>query len=165
MVRIGYQGDIGSNSEEAALRFVRDYLGLQSDEYELVPLIESQRVVNKLKDKRIDYGVMAVRNSIAGIVKETEVALKGECFPVETTIVIPIHHCVFIKQGIDESVIDTVTSHIQALHQTRKTRELWHPEWCEIVSNDTASAARALAEGKLPSCYAVICRKNAGEKY
>lgn len=165
MIRIGYQGEVCSNSEEAAYNFVSNFLELKSDEYELVPLIESRYVASNIKLRKIDYGVMAIRNSIAGTVNETYEALKDKNFQSVTTIVLPIHHCIFIKQNSCEEKIDTITSHIQALNQTSKTRKAWHPEWKEIESNDTASAARNLAENIFPDSYAVICRKNAGEQY
>lgn len=61
--------------------------------------------------------------------------------------------------------IKFITSHIQALRQTENNRKLSFPNWSEQETNDTASAARNLSQGVLPDDYAVICRKNAGEKY
>ena len=73
MIKIGYQGMEGSNSEEAA-RIIAEQLAFS--EYELIPLITSKMVVDKLKMKEIDYGVMAIKNSLGGTVQETHEAKK-----------------------------------------------------------------------------------------
>ena len=164
MVRIGYQGESGSNSEAAAKRFVKSR-GFKSGEYKLVPLVESRYVVSNLKAKKIDYGVVATRNSCAGAVAETYEAIKDEYFEFVDTIILPVHHCVFIKQGVSIDHIKVVVSHIQALKQTRKTIQDKFPTWTKREVSDTAFAARNLAEGILPDDCAVICRKNAGDEY
>lgn len=71
-MKIGFQGDLFSNSEEASLQFSK-ICGLKIDKF--MPLISSKRVVESLLNKEIDYGVLAIQNKIAGIVKETEEAL------------------------------------------------------------------------------------------
>lgn len=164
MIKIGYQGEVGSNSEEAAYEFAKEK-GLQEGEYELVPLVESRYVVSALKQKKISFGVMATRNSVAGTVIETYEAIKDEYFELVATVILPIHHCVFIKPNVEMEEIKVITSHVQALHQTENNRKLSFPNWSELEANDTASAARNLSQGVLPDDYAVICRKNAGEKY
>lgn len=164
MIRIGYQGEIGSNNEAAAEVFVKD-LGLNKGEYELVPLVESRYVASYLKSKKIDYGIVATRNSEAGAVKESYEAIKDEYFEFVQTIILPIHHCVFIKPNVSEDSVTVITSHIQALRQTENNRKERFPNWVEKEANDTASAARNLSEGIFPDNYAVICRKNAGEHY
>lgn len=164
MIRIGYQGEIGSNNEAAAKEFVKNN-DWSDGEYELVPLVESRYVVSDLKAEKIDYGIVATHNSVAGTVKETYEAIKNENFEFVATIVLPIHQCLFIKRGVDINKIKYVASHIQALQQTRENRSRIYPNWEEIETNDTASAARDLSEGNFTDEYAVICRKNAGEQY
>ena len=55
MIRIGYQGIEGSNSEEAARKIAKQ---LKLSEYELIPLVTSKTVIDKLKRDEIDYGVV-----------------------------------------------------------------------------------------------------------
>ena len=164
MIRIGYQGEVGSNNEAAAEIFAEEQ-GFSKDEYELIPLVESRYVVSYLKANKIDYGVVASRNSVAGPVKETYEAIKDEYFEFVQTVILPIHHCIFIKQHMEPENIKVVTSHIQALNQTKNNRHIRFPNWEDKETNDTASAARNLSEGIFPDDYAVICRKNAGERY
>ncbi len=164
MIKIGYQGEMGSNSEAVAEIYTKEK-NYKMGEYSLIPLVESTRVINALKSGEIDYGIVAVRNSEAGLVEETCRAMAGKEFVCVKKIVLPIHHCIFIKPDADVKDIRFVTSHIQALNQTRKNRSIRFPDWAEEETNDTAAAARYLSEGILPGDHAVICRKNAGEKY
>lgn len=55
MIRVGYQGIEGSNSEEAARKIAKQ---LKLSEYELTPLVTSKMVIDKLKRNEIDYGVV-----------------------------------------------------------------------------------------------------------
>ena len=58
MIKIGYQGEIGSNSEEAARKFV---LNFKLVDVKLIPLINSKTVIENLKSKCIDYAVVATK--------------------------------------------------------------------------------------------------------
>lgn len=158
-MKIGFQGDLFSNSEEASQIFAKK---MHFENVEFIPLISSKNVVENLITKKIDYGVMATKNSIVGDVVETIDALtsKIKCISL---VEIPIHHCLFKKTPI--SRIEYIASHIQALNQTRKTRELLFKNICEVECLDTALAAKMLAFGEYPENYGVICRQNAGEFY
>lgn len=161
MMKIGYQGIEGSNSEASA-KSMAARLGWTDVEY--VPLVHSQGVVGALKAGEVDYGVMATLNHVAGVVLETETALRGLSYRMLALDCIPIHHCLFVK---DPSVreIRAVASHIQALKQCRETlaRDYPQAEWKE--EEDTAIAARHLAEGVLPPDTGVLCRRDAGESF
>ena len=71
-MKIGYQGIQGSNSEKAAKEFIKKN---NLKNVELIPLVNSEQVVRSILEKKIEYGVMAIKNSIAGNVKETETVL------------------------------------------------------------------------------------------
>lgn len=161
MIKIGYQGEIGSNNEIAAKKFVKEN-GWDDSEVELIPLLQSKYVVADLKAKKIDYAIMAARNSITGAVKESYEAVKDEYLEFVETIIIPIHHCVFISKESKIENIKYIASHIQALKQTKKTREKLFPILEEVETTDTAISAINLSNGVLPKDHAVICTKNAG---
>lgn len=159
MFKIGYQGIEGSNAETAAQRFAAEL----SHNTELVPLISSAGVVNALNDGEVDFGVMAVSNSITGKVEETEIALYEQSLSLCMILSIPIHHCLFKKPGAKVSIID---SHVQALKQTARTRAKMFLEYktgCGLA--DTASGAKMLSVGHLHDTVAVLCSKRAGEMY
>ena len=160
-IRIGYMGIPFSNSEEASMKFIK---AEGWSDYELLPLISSQGVVDSLEKGESDYGVVASSNITAGPVIETKEALKGKN-NIESlkTDIVPIHHCVFIK---NENVkINALVSHIQALLQTKNNLDKLYPDTDRIEVEDTALAAKMLNEGDLPETSAVVCRKNAGEFY
>ena len=131
---------------------------------EYVPLVHSQGVVSALKAGAVDCGVMATLNHVAGVVLETETALRGLSYRMLALDCIPIHHCLFVK---DPSVteIRAVASHIQALKQCQETLARDYPEAVWMEEEDTAIAARHLAEGALPSDTGVLCRRDAGESF
>ena len=109
--------------------------------------------------KQIDFGVMAIKNIVAGDVVETKEALTPQ-IELFDTLDLPIHHCLFKKSP--QSNIEYVASHIQALHQTQETRKKILKNVIEIECTDTALAAKMLFNGEYPENYAVICRENAG---
>lgn len=156
MKKVGYMGIPFSNSENAAKKFIEKC----KIDGELVPLINSEGVVKALLEGSVDYGVVAVRNAVAGKVLETEEALK--LGPVKTIdeIGIPIHHCVFIKR--EGAEISAVASHIQALAQTRKNLDEMFPGVKKITTEDTALSAEMLADGRFEDGTAVICGLEAG---
>lgn len=159
-MRIGYQGIEGSNSENATKILSKE---LKLNNVNLVPLITSANVVNELKLKNIDYGVMAIENTIGGLVEETRNALLDVDISVLEEVSIQIHHCIFKKYEISMDSIRNVASHVQALIQCNKNIEKLFPNCNIIETEDTSIAAKYLKEGILPDNTAVICSKNAGE--
>lgn len=160
-MKIGYQGIEGSNSQAAA-RNMAERLGWTNVEY--VPLVHSKGVVGALLAGTVDYGVMATLNHIAGVVLETEAALRGVQYRMLALDCIPIHHCLFVKNS-SVTEIHAVASHIQALKQCKGTLAREYPEAVWKEEEDTAIAAQHLAEGTLPPDTGVLCRRDAGEAF
>ncbi len=159
-MRIAYQGVPGSNSEAASTLFANNQ-GFSNPTY--LPAVDSRGVVNMLSTGEADYGVMATRNLIAGDVGETTAALQNITYRVVDAQWLPVHHCLFVRQP--GTKIDCIASHIQALSQCRITLRKKYPDIPLKEVEDTAIAARYLAEGKLPPSTAVLCRRNAGEMF
>lgn len=159
-MRIAYQGIPGSNSEAASVEFAKNQ---GFEEYELIPAVHSMGVVEMLKRGEADYGVMATQNLIAGYVGETREALETLSYKTVDAQWLTIHHCLFTKEK--GTPITCIASHIQAIDQCRGTLRKKYAgiELKEV--EDTAIAARYLAEGKLPAGTAVLCRRNAGEMF
>lgn len=158
-MRIGYQGDFGSNSYYVA----KEYDGSS----ELVPLICSERVLSALDSGEIDLGVVAVKNSLGGTVIETSNALNkhGDHYVKLAEINVPIHHCLFKTAGVGNDEIKHIVSHIQALSQTGKFINENFSCAVSVEAADTALAAADLAAGKYSRDCAVICRKECGFHY
>lgn len=160
-VTIAYMGIPGSNSEQAAKDFAAK---LESDDFTFLPRMDSRGVVSALDDEGADYGVVAVENINAGPVIETREALAGrDDIESVDSIWVPIHHCVFVKDGC--TAVRHVASHIQALLQTASSLSRLFPDADRMEVEDTAVAARYLSEGSLPEDTAVVCRRNAGEMF
>ncbi len=164
-MKIGYQGIIGSNSEEAA-HILANKLKLENVEY--IPLITSKNVIKSLENGEIEYGVCATRNYYAGEVEETKKAIEESKIKLKILdkIDVPIHHSIFKKNNkIKNEDLTQIASHVQALLQTKEFRKKNLPNLKELEVEDTALAAKYLAEGELPETTAIVSRKNAGEMY
>lgn len=161
MVKIGFQGVSGSNSEAAAIKMAESN-GFTDVEY--VPLISSKGVIDALERGQIDYGVVATKNSIGGEVLESMKALKNKHLELVSTVVLPIHHCIFKKnKDIEDSSIRYIASHVQALKQTSTwvSQNMSHViDTIEI--EDTAIGAVKLRNGEISEDTAVICSLKAG---
>ena len=160
MVIVGYMGIPGSNSEQAAIDLSRR---MGWDEPTLLPLMSSRGVVDGLRDGSCEYGVLAVANITAGPVIETMESLAGVDHDVVLDQWFSIHHCVFVKNP--DVTIRHISSHIQALLQTKEHLDALYPDADRIACEDTAYAAENLSKGLISEDTAVVCRRNAGEMF
>lgn len=160
-VSVAYMGIPGSNSEQAANDFASE---MGWDDYVLLPRVDSRGVIDAMDREGADFGVVAVANINAGPVIETREALAGrDDIEFVRSFWVPIHHCVFVRD--DCPGVRHVASHIQALLQTAGNLERLFPDADRVEVEDTAVAARYLAEGRLSPDTAAVCRRNAGEMF
>lgn len=159
MMRIGYQGDVGSNAEQAAKELTA-HLGQEGLEF--IPLISSDRVMASLNEGSVDMGVFAITNNIGGTVEETSDALKDADLRPEGACTLDIHHCLFTLPGTEADEIAAVASHPQALIQCSGYLESEFPDAVLMQVSDTAVSAKMLSAGELGRDVAVLCRMNAG---
>ncbi len=149
----------GSFSEVAA----GELIGMQGmTDAELVPMVCSRNILNALRAGDVSYGVLGVTNTTAGPVSEFEEAFGDVDYEVLAEYILPVHHCIFIRPGVDTDEITEIASHPQAFRQTDRYRETNWPDWKEHPVEDTALAAEWLANGTLPDTTAVICSRQAG---
>jgi prephenate dehydratase len=159
MNKVGYMGIPGSFSEIAAERLL-EQAGIA--DATLVPLVCAKNILEALKDGSVAYGVLGVENSTAGPVSEFVETFEGIKYEKLEEYILPIHHCLFKKSGVELRDLNEVASHPQALRQTDKTRAYNFPSLKERAIEDTAIGAEWLAKGELPKTTAVICSINAG---
>lgn len=160
MDKVGYMGIPGSFSEVAAKELLRQ-AGMQGAE--LVPLVCAKNILEALKEGAIQYGVLGVENSTAGLVSEFVETFGTETYEKIGEYILPIHHCLFKKPGVDTRTLTETASHPQALRQTDHTRAKNFPQLAEREIEDTAIGAEWLAKGELPDTTAVICSAQAGK--
>lgn len=161
-IRIGVSGAPGSFSEEAA-----NYYGHKEKvlDYGLVYLISVENVLTALEKEEVDRGVFPIENSNGGIVYEAVYAMSKHLFNIEKIFEIDIRHCLLALKGKNPSEIKKIASHNQALKQCRMyLRRKW-PDAEVIEWEDTAKAARDLAEGRLTPDTAVIAPRRSAELY
>lgn len=165
-IRIGIQGGPGSFNEEACLTFTTEH---NIKNYEIVYLYTADRVLKALNAGKIDRGICAIHNSIGGIVWETANALAAYGAVILEHFPILINHCLLARPGVKKEDLKIILSHPQALAQTASTRAKKYPgktfESGKGILVDQATAAKYLAEGKLPETTGVIASKVCAELY
>ena len=146
--RIAYQGEPGSNSD-AACRVVYS-------ELEAVPCATFEDVFAVMAEGGADLAMIPVENSIAGrvadihhLLPESDLHIIGEYF-------MPIHFQLMTVPGASLADINIVRSHAHALGQCR--RLIREHGWRAIVADDTAGAAREVAEAGDPKVAALAPR-------
>ena len=161
-MKVGIQGIEGSFSEEAAKSYCKKF-GIE--DFELKYLVSSMNVLNSLSNNSIDTGIFAMENAQGGIVIESIEALaKYRCNIIEM-FHISVEQNLLTLKNINIGDITEIHSHQQALRQCKDF--LGEHFWTRplIEEDDTAEAARRLAEGKLPRTAAVIANKACAELY
>ena len=144
-MRIAYQGEPGSNSD-AACRQV--YPGSDS-----VPCATFEDVFAAVEEGRADLAMIPVENSIAGRVADIHHLLPQSGLHIVGEHFMPIHFALLAIPGAQEAEITTVRSHSHALGQCRQF--IRDHGWRSVVADDTAGAAREVAEAEDPSVAAL----------
>ena len=156
VARVAFQGDFGAFSELAVTAL---WPGAEH-----VPMRGNTDVVRAVATGRVDAGVLAIENTLAGTVTDTDDALlrvEGTCIVSET--IVPIHHCVLGVRGATLRGIRSVASHPVALDQCRSFFER-HAKIEPRAAYDTAGAARDVAGAADPT-RAALAGRHAAKRY
>jgi len=145
---ISYQGEPGSNSD-AACREVYPHL-------ESLPCPTFEDVFGVIDEGAADLAMIPVDNSIAGRVADIHHLLPGSGLHIIGEHFMPIHFQLMVVPGATMDDITTVRSHSHALGQCR--RLLREHGWRGIVADDTAGAAREVAQADDPAVAALAPR-------
>ena len=146
-MKIGIQGTVGSFHYEVA----KNIFGTG---HEFVECMDFNDIPVLLKEKKIDKGVMAVENTIAGailpnysLIDEYDLHLEGEYY-------LPIQHHLLALPGQKIEDIKEVWSHPMALLQCRKFLRK-HPHIKLVEEKDTAEMAKIIQQKKLEGIAAI----------
>ena len=140
--RVGYQGEPGAYSEEAALAIL--------PRATTVPFPTFTRAFDALDSREVDAAVLPVENSLGGIVQEVNDLLwERRGMRISGEVIHPVRHCLL---GRGEPVVRAL-SHPQALLQCRRFLEARNIQ--AVTFHDTAGAARAVAEGMVMGSAAI----------
>ncbi|MFF7215161.1 prephenate dehydratase [Streptomyces sp. NPDC008238] len=136
MVTIAYQGEPGSNSAAAAQR-------LYPDSREL-PCTTFEQALEAVTLGTADLAVIPVDNSAAGRVADVHHLLPEADLSIIAEYFLPIRFDLMGVPGAALEDVACVRSHVHALGQCRKI--IREGGWQTLVSDDTAGAAREVAE-------------------
>ncbi len=144
MLKLGYLGPEGTNSQEAAEKW-------SQNQYELVPLWPISVLFDALLKQKIARVIAPIENSLAGEVGETvdfliKYTRNGGPIGITGELLLPIKHFLWSKPGSKRSDIKKVISHPQALAQCYGFLKDWGGETSEVAS--TAQAAKIVAESE-----------------
>ncbi|MCJ7586902.1 MAG: bifunctional chorismate mutase/prephenate dehydratase [Candidatus Aminicenantes bacterium] len=142
---VGFQGEHGAFSEEAARAYFPDQVTLPHPEFE--------DVFRGTEEGALDFGVVPVENTLGGAVTRINEILLKTPLHVVGEIHVRVRHCLLSLPGTDPKDIKAVYSHPQALAQCqsflRRNRLEARPFY------DTAGAARMLIKDR-PQAAAAI---------
>jgi prephenate dehydratase len=134
--RIAYQGEPGANSD-AACRIV-------VPELEPLPCQTFEDAFDAVESGRAELALIPVENSIAGRVADIHHLLPESGLHIVGEYFMPIHFQLMVVPGTRLEQVRTVRSHTHALGQCR--RIVREHGWNAVVADDTAGAAREVAE-------------------
>jgi prephenate dehydratase len=146
--RIAYQGEPGANSDAACRAVV--------PELEPLPCQTFEDAFDAVESGRAELAMIPVENSIAGRVADIHHLLPESGLHIVGEYFMPIHFQLMASPGTRLSQVRTVRSHAHALGQCR--RILREHAWNGVVADDTAGAAREVAELADPSVAALAPR-------
>lgn len=153
-MQIAIQGEPGSFSHEAALRFV--------PEATILHCSYSSEVFRRLVDGDVDAAAIPIENSLAGSVVEHYDLLLDNDVAVERETLLGIHHNLIVVPGAALERLTRVYSHPIALAQCRQFFEK-HPGIEPVPFYDTAGSVKQMMElrdrsaGAIASSQAAAC--------
>ncbi len=154
--RIALQGIAGSFHHQAALKLFPG--GVQ-----VVECRYFDQVPQAVTTGKADYGLMAIENSTAGSILPNYALIDASDLQILREVYVDVRHQLMALPGTELQHIESVWSHPMALLQCgRFLRQ--HPGWQRIEYEDTAAAARDIAQRRLKGT-AAIAPKIAAELY
>jgi len=166
MTMFGIQGRRGSFNEEALHDYVKRY---HIKKFKIEYLYVTERVLYRLHRGDIDYGLFALHNSIGGVVDESLRAMARYMFHIVEEFAIPIRHFLMKRKDVGIREITTIMAHSQVLKQCVRTLRTRYPYLVQKSGTgdllDTAAAARALSENKIPRATAILGPRSLADLY
>ncbi|MEF9951450.1 MAG: prephenate dehydratase [Clostridium sp.] len=151
-VLIGFQGVIGSYSEEALHAFFKEEVNTKA-------LNTFEDVFKGITDGDIDYGVIPIENSSTGGVLEVYDLLNKYEFSIVGEMCIRINHCLIGNNNATFESIKEVYSHQQALDQCRDY--INSRGYTKVPYLNTAKSVEYVKESKSDSIAAIASKRAA----
>ena len=155
--KIAIQGGYGAFHEIAAHHF------FENEKIEILPRNTFRDMVITLKDRKCDFGIMAIENSLAGSIIPNYNLLINTSMHITGEIYLRIKQNLVVMPGVKIEDLKEVYSHPMAILQCQKFFDA-HSEIRVIESIDTALSAQEIAKSGALNMGA-ISSKMAAEKY
>ncbi len=134
-VRVAYQGEPGAYSEQAALEFLGPNI-------ESVPCRAFEDVFSLVSERKCQYGLIPVENSLAGSIHRNYDLMLEHDLHIIGEYNLRVRHCLLALPGVQIKDIQRVHSHPQALAQCDKNLKQLGVEF--VAEADTAGSARLI---------------------
>ncbi len=155
-MKVSIQGVKGAFHEEAA----RIYYG---QPIEISEQLTFEDVVNVVKNKEVDAGIMAIENTISGTIHANFDLIKQSGLSIVGEVYLRIEQNLAVNKGVKIEDLVQVESHYMAINQCRQYFKQY-PQIQLIDAKDTALSMKHVAENKLNNVGA-IGSKLAAEYY
>ncbi len=149
MLKVGFQGEKGSFSEDAVLKFF--------GRAEPVPFQYFSLVFEAVLKGEIDHGVVPVENSQAGSINDTYDLLLQYDLNIIGEIHLRVKHCLLALPGETLESIRTIYSHPQALAQCQEFLSSLNANL--IPTYDTAGSAKMIKADGLSNAAAIASKR------
>ena len=157
MKRIAIQGEIGSFHDIAAHQY------FEGEQLQLICCQTFEQVYEAIAQDPTIIGMAAIENTIAGSLLHNYELLRASGTTVVGEHKLHITHCICCLPEDSWETIAEVHSHPVALMQTRNYLAQ-HPRLRVVEADDTAGAAKMIAEGQHRG-WAAICHADAAHLY
>ena len=157
MKTLGILGPKGTHSEEAAL-----WLKKHSRENFTVEIYaDIFDVLNAVKERRLDAGLVPVENSLEGSINITlDTLARSDTLTISRELVWQVKNFLMTKPLADVKAVKKIYSHSQPLAQCRKFLHKNFPDVEIVATTSTARAAEIVAANEHA---AAICTERAGK--
>lgn len=154
-ITCAYSGNRGAYAEQAIERY------FDSDDICALPMPSFGELFQSVTDGKADFGIVPIENSLAGSVYENYDNLsRFEDVSIVGTVTLNIRHALLGVKGGSIAEVKSVYSHPQALSQCKNYLEKY-PQWKQIDSASTATAAKTVAQLASKENAAVAAALNA----
>lgn len=155
MKKIAIQGYRGAFHQEAAGLYFGSNINL-------IQCLDFERLVNSVKNRQADYGIMAVENSLVGCILPNFVLLRNSGLNIIGEVYLRIRQNLMALANQTVSDLFQVQSQSMAIEQCRAFFRL-HNHIQLIESPDTAFSAKMIAKENLLGVGAIGCHLAASE--
>lgn len=136
-VRVAFLGPAGTNTQEAAIQFFGNAV-------EGWPCSTPDEACRAVASSGADYAVIAIENSIQGLVPANLDLLANANLSIIAEIELPIHHCLLANTEL--SAVQTIYSHEQGIAQCRGWLAAHLPGAALVPVTSTARGAEMAAK-------------------